>query len=138
MPWGSVEALAPAGRGEGREAFDLPDVLRRRRVGSVIEIPGQLQVQPELGFHAEELFKPERRVRGDPSLPMDQLVDAGIRYPDLFGERRLRHAERLEEFLQEHLPWMGWRTMRRDANHAASLSVRAKGDRRGTPSALVQ
>jgi len=47
----------------------------------VIEIPRDLQVEPELRFHAEEALESERRVRCHAALPVHQLVDPRIRDP---------------------------------------------------------
>src|SRR3989337_1272492 len=72
------------------QSFDLPDFLRSRGVANMIDIPRQLQVEPELGFHAEELLQTQCSVRGYTPFAVDQLVYARIGNPELFGELGLR------------------------------------------------
>ena len=91
----------------------------------MIEVPYHLQIEPELGLHTEKLFQPKRRVRGDSSFSMNNFIHPGIRNPDLHSELFLGQVKRLQEFLNEHLSGMRWRTMRRDSNHFSSLQSQA-------------
>jgi hypothetical protein len=47
----------------------------------LVEIPRELEVEPELRLHAEEALKSERRVRCHAALAMYELVDTWIRNP---------------------------------------------------------
>ena len=44
----------------------------------VIKIPCQLQIEPELCFHTKELLKAKCRIRSNPPLAMDQLINARV------------------------------------------------------------
>src|SRR6476469_9464322 len=76
----------------GRERADLPDFPGRLRVLRFEKIPTELQVQPELCGNPEEALEPQCGVGRDAALPVDDLVDAGIRDADRLSELRLRHA----------------------------------------------
>ena len=71
------------------QSLDLPDFLPGRGVAYVIEIPRQLQVEPELGFHAEELLETQCGVRSHAPFAVNQLVySRQFGYPgnDLLGK----------------------------------------------------
>gem|GEM_PF-5679111 len=44
----------------------------------MINIPGNLQVKPELCLHSKQLFQPECSVRSHAPFFMYQLMDVGI------------------------------------------------------------
>jgi hypothetical protein len=53
--------------------------------------------------HAERALKAHRRIGRHAPLPVDDLVEAWLRDPDLPRELDLRDIERLEELFEEHL-----------------------------------
>jgi len=78
-----------------------------RRVFRVVEVPGKLQVQPELGIYTEYLLEAERRIGRHTPLPVDDLVQPRIGHLYPLRELRLAKTQRLDELLKEHLAWMG-------------------------------
>jgi len=70
------------------------------------EIVPCLEVHPELCLHPKETAQAQRGIRRDPSLPMDNLIDATRRHPDRFGQMVLADLHWLQEILQQDLPRM--------------------------------
>jgi hypothetical protein len=93
--------------------LELRDLLGRLRPQRMPQVPVLLEPQPEVGAHPRHLRQPKRRVRGDPPLGVDHLVESRKRDPQLDGERGLRDPQRLEELLQQHLARMRGRPMSR-------------------------
>ena len=79
------------------------------------QIPILLQPEPEVRAHAGHLGEAQRRVGRDAALRVDHFIQPRKRHAELQGEGGLRQAERLEEFLEQHLARMGWRPMRGQA-----------------------
>ena len=46
------------GSARALEGLDLPDLLRRFRMRGMVEIPCQLEIEPDLRLDAEEAFEP--------------------------------------------------------------------------------
>ena len=61
----------------------------------------RLQVQPELGFHAEVDAQARGGIGGDAALAGDDFPDAALRQTDFLGQPVLGYAQRLEEFFQQ-------------------------------------
>src|SRR4051794_3266966 len=53
---------APLARGQRRVTADTLDLFRGGGVLGLIELPGNLEIQPELRIYAEHLFEPQCRV----------------------------------------------------------------------------
>ena len=78
----------------------LPDLHHLRRVLRVVQIPRELEVEPELRTGAEKRLEPDGGVRADAPLALDDLVHPVGRDADHFGEPRLRDPMGLEELLE--------------------------------------
>ena len=92
--------------------LDLPQRLGLFLTG-VIEIPPKLQVQPEVGRHAEISGKSQGRARGNsPPFPR-QRIDPLISYEDHVGKIPLCQLHGLEELLPQHFAWVSRLSMRR-------------------------
>jgi hypothetical protein len=65
-----------------------------------------LQTDPESLGHAEEPGQSEAGIRSHRSLAGNDLTDAPLRNPDLFGQPVLGDAEGFEELLQQDFTWM--------------------------------
>lgn len=63
-------------------------------------------MEPELRSGPERLRKEPGRLRSHPPLSADDFVHPLKGNLQVFRERDLGDAEGLEEFLQEHFPWM--------------------------------
>src|ERR1051325_1215779 len=59
---------------EAWEASDLADLPRRWRMLCLVEIPRELKVEPELGFHPEQPLQTERGIRRDTAPAVHELV----------------------------------------------------------------
>lgn len=79
----------------------------RQRFARQRQIVVRLQVQPELGLHAEIHPEAGSGVRGDGAFAGDDLSDAALRHADGFGQPVLGDAQRFEEFLVEDFSWYG-------------------------------
>src|SRR5512136_2123395 len=71
---------------KGGKPFDSSNSLSGGGVNQLVEVPCQLQIKPELCFHAKELLKTKCRVRSDPPLAMDQFVDPHVGYSKFCGQ----------------------------------------------------
>src|SRR6476469_1247729 len=87
--------------------LDASNVARGSRMPCVVEIPGELQIQPELRVHAEHLLEPQRRIGRDAAFAVNQFIDSWVRRADPLRQLHLRHSKRLEELLAEHRSRMG-------------------------------
>ena len=74
---------------------------------SVVQIPAQLEVQPEVGRHFEEPGQPQRGGRGDSSPAIHDFVDPLVGYVDGISQLALGDAHRQQKLFQQHLAWMG-------------------------------
>src|ERR1019366_6884434 len=92
-------------------------LLRMGRMEGRVEIPGLLEVHPELRFNAQETLQSQGSVRSNAALSVDELVDARKRHADALSEGALRDIHRLQEFFQQHLTGMRRRAVCRNANH---------------------
>jgi len=81
------------------------DFRRRQILGQRLarerQVIVRLQVQPELGFHAEEDAQAGSNVGGDAGFAGDDFSDAGLRYANFLGQPVLGHPQRLEKFFQQ-------------------------------------
>ena len=79
-----------AGSRESPQPPDSPDPFGGRGAGGMVEVPCELQVEPELGLHPEQALEAEGRVGGHPSLRMDELVHPREGDADPLGQLHLR------------------------------------------------
>jgi len=102
-----LDAVALAGPdGAALFAGNLPNPRRKLRAQFPISDPDVvlgLQVQPEPGLHAEEQPEPQRGVRGDGALAIDQFADPARRDVDVRRELARADAHGLHEILQQDL-----------------------------------
>jgi hypothetical protein len=109
-----------SGSSSGSQRPNLPDLASGYGMGCFVQIPSELQVQPELRLDAKEAFEPQRSVGRHIPLSMHQFIDARIRNPDSVGEFALRKAKGLEKLLQKHFAGVRRRSVRWNANHTDS------------------
>src|SRR5262245_6897032 len=74
-----------------------------------LEIIDRLHAQPEFRACAKIAGRPERGVRRDCALAIDDCANSDLRSTDRLGQRIFREIERLQEVLAQNLAWMGWR-----------------------------
>ena len=96
----------------------------------MVEIPPQLQREPEIRRHAKQLLEAQRGVRCDGSLALDQLIGARPCHANALGEFGLCHPKWLEELLENHLARMGRWAVRGDANHGCAPNNDSTNDAR--------
>jgi hypothetical protein len=70
------------------------------------EIVPRLEIHPELGLHPQKAAQAQRCIRGNPPLPMDNLINATRRYPDRLRQMVLADLHRLQKILKQDLPRM--------------------------------
>lgn len=87
----------------------------------MVEIPRQLEIEPELRLHAKKLLETQRGIGRDPTLAVDERIDAGDRHSHAPSELPLRQTEGFQELLQQHLSWVRRRPVCGDAEHRAYL-----------------
>ena len=115
-------AIFAADDAESSAMRDRPRLRCRRQRLNRSQILGQrlarkrqvivrLQVQPELGFHAEVDAQARGGVGSDAALAGDDFADAALRHADLLGQPVLGDAQRLEEFFQQDFAGHGERDL---------------------------
>ena len=90
------------------------------RALSMVQIPPQLQIQPEVGRRAKILGQPRSRTWGHASPPVGELVNPLIRYPNRVGKLALSNSHGPQKLLQQHFARMCRRSMSRDTHGLAS------------------
>src|SRR5215211_2490829 len=85
-------------------AANTLNFTRSGRMLRLIQIPRELEVQPELRICTKHLLEPQRRIRCHAALAMNQLIQSRIGHANPFGQRSLADAEGPDEFLEEDFP----------------------------------
>ena len=93
------------------------------RMTSAIQIPGELEIEPKLGFNAEQFFQSQGGIRGHSSASMDQFVQPRIGDLKLACQFALRQPQRHEEFFLERFARMRGRAVGGNANHIFLLVI---------------
>jgi hypothetical protein len=88
-----------------------------------VQIPSQLQVQPEIGGRPEKPRQAQGCAWSDPPLAIDQLVDALIGNMDRVGQFTLSQVQGDQKLLCQHLARMSRLPVCRYANHFLSLVI---------------
>ena len=73
------------GLGKLRQLLHPRDLSGGTRALDVIEIPGELEVEPELRLHTQQSFEPQSGVRGYPLLPWMSSFTRGYDTPILWA-----------------------------------------------------
>src|SRR5687768_1351125 len=110
-------------------APDPPDLAGIRRPSRLVQVPRDLQVEPELRLHPEHLLEAQRGVGRHTALAVHNLVQPRIGDPNPFGELCLANTERLDELLEQHFARMSWRPILRKEHETYIVS----GSRRSQP-----
>ena len=84
---------------------------------SMVQVPAELEVHPEVGGSVEELGKPQSCTGGDAALSSNDFVNTLERDVDRGGEVSLSHVQRNQEFLKEHFAGMGGFSVGGGAHH---------------------
>lgn len=79
--WQHAARDSPASLGGAFEGFNPADGRHLGRLERSVEIPGLLQVEPEIRGGAKEMREAKRRIRRDGAAAADDLVDALEREP---------------------------------------------------------
>src|SRR3972149_2796583 len=103
------------------QLLHLCDLPRGSRALDVIEIPGELEVEPELRLHTQQSFEPQSGVRGDPPFALDKLIHTRVRHAHPLGQLRLRQTERHQELLEQHFSGVSRGPMRWNSNQGSLL-----------------
>ena len=69
---------------------DPPDLARGSRVPRLVQLPGNLEIQPDLRIEAEHLLQAQRSIGGNAALALHNLVQARVRHANPVRELRLR------------------------------------------------
>lgn len=89
-----------------------------KRFSSRFKIVMRLEIHPELCFHLEEAAESQGRIGRDPSLTMDNLIDAARRNANGLSQAVLTYLHRLQEILQQDFTGMyGWEVSLGHSNH---------------------
>ena len=106
----------------GVDDFMGPNALDLLRLGAsgMVEVPTQLQIDPEIRGGSNETGEAQRSARRNSAPAPDDLVNTLESYLDRCRQVALRHAEGEEKLLQKHLAGVRWLTVGGDANHVKS------------------
>jgi hypothetical protein len=77
----------------------------------MVQIPAQLQIQPEVCRHSEVLRQPQRRARDHASTAIRQFIDPLIGHMDGASQFALGNAHWSKEFFQKHFTGMSRRAV---------------------------
>lgn len=108
------------------EGMDALNHARLRRMMDVLDVPSELQIQPEFRFHAQQRLQPERRCRescrGGPRsvLDVDPFVDSRIGNLQSLGKLALPGDQ---EFFLQHFAGIRWSTAGGNSDHWSIPSV---------------
>src|SRR5438067_13412162 len=89
-----------------------------------LQIISSLEVEPEAIARPEVPSEPERRIGGDGSRPVHNLIDAARGHTNVLSQSVLRNTERLEKIEREYFARMDRREFARSC-HSYRPSVSA-------------
>ena len=84
---------------------------------SLVKVPSQLQIHPEIGRSSKILSQAKRRSWRNTSPGVDDFINSLVRHMDCIGKFTLAQTQRFEKFFQKHFSWMCRWAMSWDAYH---------------------